>query len=78
MTLAQANDFAPSPPFVLGVAAMRTHTNFEIFVTEPTTPALVHRVCETYRALFASGAVRGRRARAHGAALWPLEAVSRL
>lgn len=60
MTLAQASDFAPSPPFVLGVAAMRTHTNFEIFVTEPTTPVLVHRVCETYRALFASGAVRGR------------------
>jgi hypothetical protein len=60
MTLRAANDFAPPPPFVLATGLMRLHTNFEIVVTEPTTPELVHRVCRAYRALFASGAARGR------------------
>ena len=60
MTLQAANAFAPAPPFWIATSAMWTHTNFEIFITEPTTARLIWTICHRFRALFASGAIRGR------------------
>ena len=60
MTLRAASAFAPDPPFLFAASAMYTHTNFEVFVTEPSTPALIWTVCSTFRDLFARGALRGR------------------
>ena len=45
---------------VTATAAIVARTNFEVFVREVTTPELVWRLCEACRALFATGAVRGR------------------
>lgn len=59
MSLRTANNFGPDPPFFL-VAAMLAHTNFEVFVDEPSTPHLIWALCREFRALFQTGAVRGR------------------
>lgn len=59
-TLSAANAFAPDPPFFLATAAMATHTNFEIFVTEPTTSELLLSLCEAFQRVFADGKARGR------------------
>ena len=60
MTLRDANAFGPEPPFLLATAAIATHTNFELFVTEPTTPRLIWRICTEFRALFDGGSLMGR------------------
>jgi len=60
MTLRSANNFGPDPPFLLFTSAMMTRTNFEIFVTEPTTPRLIWSICKGFRELFASRKIRGR------------------
>jgi hypothetical protein len=60
MTLRDASAFAPDPPFILVTSAMYTHTNFEVFVTEPSTPSLIWMICHTFRELFSTGALRGR------------------
>lgn len=60
MTLSNANDFAPDPPFLFATAAMATHTNFEVYVRETTTPALVWRICSEFQELFATSDLRGR------------------
>lgn len=52
MTLRQANAFAPTPPFFLATPAMRLHLNFELFVTEPTTPSLIWRLSTRLREVF--------------------------
>ncbi len=60
MTLRDANAFAPDPPFLLVTSVMSTHTNFEVFVEEPTTPRLIWTLCSTFRSLFASNRLKGR------------------
>ena len=60
MTLRTANAFGPDPPLVFATAAMYAHTNFEVIVDGPSSARLVWRICDAFRALFASGAVQGR------------------
>lgn len=61
MTLAVANRFAPfDPPLLLATPAIATRINFEVFCARRTSPDLLWRILRETRALFASGAVRGR------------------
>ena len=61
MRLRSASLLGPDPPFFVATAAIAAHTNFEIFVTgELSTPHLVWRLCEAFRAMFAEGHLQGR------------------
>ncbi len=60
MTLRDANAFGPDPPFLLVTGMIFTHTNFEVFVTETSTPRLICTICNRFKDLFASGKIRGR------------------
>jgi len=60
MTLRHASAFGPDPPFLLATAAIATHTNFEVFVKETTTPALIWRICSEFQQLFATSNLLGR------------------
>lgn len=52
MTLRDANALGPDPPFIFATAAMATHTNFEIFVSEHSTPNLIWRLCTEFGHMF--------------------------
>jgi hypothetical protein len=60
MTLRNASAFAPDPPFLIATAVIATHTNFEVFVTEPTTPHLIWRICSEFQTLFDQTSLQGR------------------
>ena len=60
MTLRDASAFGPEPPFFLATAVIATHTNFEVYVTETTTPALIWRICSEFETLFRTTYLVGR------------------
>jgi hypothetical protein len=60
MTLRDASAFGPDPPFLLATAAIATHTNFEVYVRETTTPALIWKICCAFQELFATSNLLGR------------------
>lgn len=60
MTLRDASAFGPEPSFLIATAAIATHTNFEVFVTESSTPHLIWRICSAFQTLFDQTSLRGR------------------
>ena len=69
MTLRDASAFGPDPPFLLATAAIATHTNFEVFVKEKTTPAVIWRICGAFQELFATSNLIGRMELRFGASI---------